>query len=365
LAYCFSGVNYYFLDEDVFMNTYDLETPSILVDIERTQRNITRMQAQCDKLGLKLRAHVTTHKIPDIARLQLDGGALGIASQKVSEAELFAEAGFNDILIPYNIVGTQKTNKLADLALFNRVTVSVDHVRVIDMLAEAAKADEMSLRILVELATDIGRTGARIDEIVTLAERIEEDENLHFAGLLVYAHNALLRPMLQDAVLRLSEAGIGVDVVSGGGTLLAAHAQDIPELTELRVGTYVFNDWGTVAKGAATLDDCTLHVMATVVSRPTENRAVLDCGSNTLSGERYGGYYGYVVEYPMARIYALHAEHAMVDLSACDDHPVIGDRVHVIPVSAAAAINLTNFVYGTRGSELEVEWQVSSRGSVW
>jgi D-serine deaminase-like pyridoxal phosphate-dependent protein len=347
------------------MNTFDLETPSILVDIERTQGNIARMQSHCDKLGLKLRAHVTTHKIPDLARLQIDGGAIGIGCQKVSEAEIFAEAGFNDILIPYNVVGAQKTNKLADLALFNRVTVSVDHVRVIDMLAEAAKADEMSLRILVELATHVERTGARIDEIVTLAERIEEDENLHFAGLLFYAHNAALRPMLQDAVARLSEAGIGVDVVSGGGTLLAAHAHELPELTELRAGAYLFNDWATVAKGAAALEDCSLHVMATVVSRPTENRAVLDCGSNTLSSERYGGYHGYIMEYPLARIYALHAEHAMVDLSACDDHPVIGDRVHVIPVNAGAVMNLTNFVYGTRGDELEVEWQVSARGSVW
>ncbi|MFN8372752.1 MAG: alanine racemase [Anaerolineae bacterium] len=164
------------------METFELETPSVLIDLDVMQRNVSRMQAHCDSLGLKLRAHVSAHKIPDIARMQIDSGAQGIACQKVSEAQLFTEAGFNDVLIPYNIVGTQKTNKLADLALFNRVTVSVDHVRVLDMLAEAAKADEMSLRVLVELATDAGRTGAQVDEVVTLAERIEEDENLHFGG---------------------------------------------------------------------------------------------------------------------------------------------------------------------------------------
>ncbi|MFN8372753.1 MAG: hypothetical protein U0694_07735 [Anaerolineae bacterium] len=154
-------------------------------------------------------------------------------------------------------------------------------------------------------------------------------------------------------------------MVSGGGTLLAAHASNIPELTELRAGNYVFNDWTNVARGAASLDDCALTVMATVVSRPLEHRAVLDCGSSTLSGERYGGYYGYLAEYPLARVYALYAEHALLDLSACDEHPVIGDRVHIVPVSARAVINLANFVYGTHGAVLDVEWPVTARGSVW
>ncbi|NWF70159.1 MAG: alanine racemase [Chloroflexi bacterium] len=347
------------------MHVNDLETPAVLIDIDIMMRNIMRMQAHCDALGVKFRPHIKTHKIPDIARLQIEAGAQGIACQKVSEAQLFAESGFNDIQIPYNIVGAQKTNKLADLALFNKITVSVDHVRVIDGLAAAAKTREMSLRVLVELETDIQRTGAKVAEVVTLAQRIEEEENLHFAGLLVYPSSPTMRPAVQEAIQMLSAAGIGVDVVSGGGTLAAQHAAQIPELTELRVGTYVFNDWTTVAKGAAALDDCAMHILATVVSRPTPERAILDCGSKTLSSDRYGGFFGYIVEYPLARIYQLSEEHAFVDLSACEDHPVIGDRVHVIPVHTCVAMNLANFVYGVRGEALEVEWPVAARGLVW
>jgi D-serine deaminase-like pyridoxal phosphate-dependent protein len=160
----------------------------------------------------------------------------------------------------------------------------------------------MSLRVLVELATDVERGGARPDEVVTLAQRIEEDENLHFAGLLVYAHTLNCRAYVQDAMARLHEAGIGVDVVVGGGTPLALQAKAIPELTEVCAGRYIFGDWSMVAQGVAALEECALRVMTTVVSRPSAHRAVLDCGSNTLSGERFGGYYGCLEEYPLARV---------------------------------------------------------------
>src|SRR5512134_2030780 len=118
------------------MNIHDLETPSVLIDLDRMEHNIARMQQRCDDLGLAFRPHIKTHKIPDIARAQLEAGAVGIACQKVSEAEIFAAAGINNIQIPYNIVGEQKTGRLADLALYNRVTVSADHPTVIAGLAD-------------------------------------------------------------------------------------------------------------------------------------------------------------------------------------------------------------------------------------
>jgi D-serine deaminase-like pyridoxal phosphate-dependent protein len=108
------------------MRIDELETPSVLIDLDRMEANIERMQALCDEAGVALRPHIKTHKIPDIARLQIEAGACGIACQKVSEAEVFAEAGLNDILLPYNIVGERKTQRLADLSMYNRVTVSAD-----------------------------------------------------------------------------------------------------------------------------------------------------------------------------------------------------------------------------------------------
>jgi D-serine deaminase-like pyridoxal phosphate-dependent protein len=351
------------------MYAAELDTPSVLIDLDIMEANIRRMQAYCNSLGLKFRPHTKTHKIPDIARMQLEAGAVGIACQKVSEAEVFAQAGFNDIQIPYNIVGERKTRRLVDLALYNRVTVSADHPMVLAGLADAAKAEDMALRVLLDLGTALQRTGAEPREIVTMAERIEGDENLHFAGILVYPSDPEARPALQETLALLDAAGIGVDVVSGGGFGAARFADQLPELTELRVGTYVFGDYGSVTKGWCTLEDCAMRIAATVVSRPTTDRVILDSGSKTLAADSANGVHGYILEYPEARIYKLSEEHAHCDFSACEERPVIGERVHVIPVHTCVVTNLHNQIYGVRGGvwegEVEVEWPVAARGLVY
>jgi D-serine deaminase-like pyridoxal phosphate-dependent protein len=347
------------------MNIQDLETPSVLIDLDRMERNIQNMQQRCDDLGLKFRPHCKTHKIPDIAKMQLDAGAVGIACQKVSEAEVFTEAGINDIQIPYNILGPQKTAKLADLALYNRVTVSADNQIVIDGLSEAAKANGIALRVMVDMATDLQRTGAPLEKVVHLATRIDADEHLHFAGLLVYPSNPIMRPDIQEALRMLDEAGIGVEVVSGGGFGAAQHAHEVPELTELRVGTYVFGDWGSVRHGYCQLEDCAMTVLATVVSRPTPDRAIIDSGSKTLAYDRVDDGHGHILEYPDARIYQLNEEHAYVDVSQCEKQPAIGERIHVIPAHTCVVTNLHDRLYGVRGESIEVTWPVAARGKVW
>jgi D-serine deaminase-like pyridoxal phosphate-dependent protein len=347
------------------MHVSELETPSVLIDLDKMERNIRRMQEHCNELGLAFRPHTKTHKIPDIARMQLDAGAVGIACQKVSEAEVFTAAGINDIQIPYNIVGEKKTARLADLALYNKITVSADHPTVIAGLADAARANEISIRVMVDLATDIQRTGAPVDEIVDLAKKIDADENLHFAGLLVYPSNATMRPFIQEALYLLNKAGIGVDTVSGGGFGAALQAHEVPELTELRVGTYVFGDLNSVTKDWMLLEDCAMTILATVVSRPTSDRMILDSGSKTLAADRVNDGHGYILEYPEAHIYQLSEEHGHVDISQCSDWPTIGERVHIIPVHTCVVTNLHNQIYGVRGEEVEVVWPVAARGLVW
>jgi D-serine deaminase-like pyridoxal phosphate-dependent protein len=347
------------------MRIEELETPSVLIDLDRMERNITRMQARCDEAGVKLRPHIKTHKIPEIARMQVEAGAVGIACQKVSEAEIFASAGLNDILIPYNIVGAKKAARFADLALYNRVTASADSKAVLAGLSEAGKALDLRLRVLVELGTEIERTGASVDDVIEMAKTAEADENLHFAGLQVYPSYPSVRPALQEVLARLDEAGLGVDVVSGGGTGAVLNAAEVPELTEIRVGTYVFNDWTTLSRGWCAADDCAMTVRVTVVSRPTENRVILDGGSKTLSSDTIGDGYGRLQEYPAARIFKLNEEHAYVDVSECEDKPEVGEIVHVLPVHACVVTNLHNTLYGVRGGEVEVEWPVAARGRVW
>ncbi len=344
---------------------HDLETPSVLIDMGRMAHNIAAMQDHCNRLGLAFRPHIKTHKIPAIARLQLEAGAVGIACQKLTEARVFADEGFDNIQIPYNIVGPQKTARLADMALYSRITVSADHPAVVAGLADAAAANDITLRVMVELVTDQARAGAAPAEAVALAEQIEAEPHLHFAGLLLYPSNPVVRPALQEALAGLDRAGIGVDSVSGGGTGAAQHAAEMPELTELRVGTYVFNDWATVSKGWAALDDCAMTVMATVVSRPTPDRAILDSGSKTLAMDRFNGEHGHILQYPAARIYQLNEEHAYVDVSACDQRPVIGERVSVVPVHTCVVSNLHNVLYGVRGETVEAVWPVAARGLVW
>lgn len=348
------------------MTTIDeLETPSVLIDLDRMEQNIARMQDYCNQHGLGFRPHMKTHKIPDIARLQIEAGAVGIACQKLTEAQVFIDEGFDNIQIPYNIVGPQKTARLADMSIYNRITVSADHPAVISGLADAARANGITIRVMVDLVTEIQRTGAPVDEMVTLAKLIDDDENLHFAGILVYPSNPSIRPQLQEALNALNQAGIGVDSVSGGGLGASFHAHEIPELTEIRVGTYVFNDWGSVVKGWASLDNCAMSVLATVVSRPTPDRVILDSGNKTLAADRINDGHGYIVEYPESHIYQLNEEHGIVDMSQCAERPIIGERVHIIPVHTCVVTNLHNQIYGVRGNEIEVIWPVAARGMVW
>jgi D-serine deaminase-like pyridoxal phosphate-dependent protein len=343
----------------------ELETPAVLIDIDRMERNIARMQSRCDSLGLAFRPHIKTHKTPEIAGLQIQAGAMGIACQKVSEAEVFADAGFDDIQIPYNIVGPQKTARLAALAQRCRISVSADDPVVIEGLADAAQAARVTIHVLVDLETDLKRTGTPPENVVRLARQIAAAPYLHFAGVLVYPSHPANRPVLRQALDSLNQAGLRAEIISGGGTPAAAYAHEVPELTELRVGTYVFNDWGHVLSGQSTLDDCAMHVLATVVSHAVPERMILDCGSKTLAADSRDGQYGYIVEYPQARIYKLSEEHAHVDVTACPIPPSIGERVHVVPVHTCVVTNLADRLYGIRGDQVEVVWPVAARGRVW
>jgi D-serine deaminase-like pyridoxal phosphate-dependent protein len=346
------------------MNINDLETPAILIDIDRMQRNIQRMQAHCDNLGINFRPHIKTHKIPEIARRQLEAGAIGIACQKLSETQIFVDAGFNNIQIPYNIVGQQKLTHLTAIAKSAHITVSADHSLVIQGLADAAESANITLNVMVEMATNIQRTGAPIDHITDLAKQITTASYLQFAGILVYPSYTANRPALLEVLSHLETAGINVPEISGGGTEAAFQADQFLELTELRVGTYVFYDWMHIKKGIATEDDCAMRIAATVVSTPSDDRIILDSGSKTLSSDRIDNEFGYIVEYPQARMYQLNEEHAYVDVSHCDQRPTIGDRVHIIPVHTCVVTNLANQIYGHREEKVEATWKVAARGLV-
>jgi D-serine deaminase-like pyridoxal phosphate-dependent protein len=202
-------------------------------------------------------------------------------------------------------------------------------------------------------------------EAAELARLIDKLPNLHFGGLMTYPTNEHLDGFVRETRSLLKSDGVQIERVSGGGTPCMWEAHMHPELTEHRAGIYVYGDRLTLRSGAVTLDTCALRVYATVVSRPTADRGILDAGSKSLSSDLHGlDGYGYICEYPDAKIYALSEEHGHVDFSACARKPEIGERVSIIPNHCCTVTSLFDEVIGVRGNRVDVTWQVAARGTV-
>jgi len=348
------------------MHVDELETPVPVVDLDRLEANISRLQAYLDEHKIANRPHIKTHKIPAIAKIQMDAGAIGITCQKISEAEVMADAGFKDIFIPYNIIGESKLAKL--MALAKRITLSVtaDSAVVVRGLSNAAQREGLTLTVLVECDTGAARCGVQSPpQAAELARLIAQLPGLHFGGLMTYPTEKNLDGFVSETRSLLENDNIKIERVSGGGTPNLWDAHTHPELTEHRAGIYVYGDRLTLRSGAVTMDTCALRVFTTVVSRPTADRGIVDAGSKSLSMDLHGlDGYGYICEYPEAKIYALTEEHGHVDFSACEHKPEIGARLTIIPNHCCTVTNLFDEVVGVRGDQVEVTWKVAARGTV-
>src|SRR5690349_11702 len=257
------------------MNIDELETPVPVVDMDRMEANITRLQAYLDEHHIANRPHIKTHKIPAIARLQMDAGAVGITCQKVSEAEVMAESGFNDILITYNIIGESKLKRLMALASRINVSVTADSAFTVQGLSKAAEQAGMTMTVLIECDTGAQRCGVQSpQEAADLARLIGGLPHLHFGGLMTYPTNEHLDDFVRETRSLLKDDGLPIERVSGGGTPGLWDAHTHPELTEHRAGIYVYGDRLTLRAGSVTLDTCALKIFATVVSRPTTERGI-------------------------------------------------------------------------------------------
>ncbi len=348
------------------MRVDELETPVPVIDIDILEANITRLQAYLDEHQIANRPHIKTHKIPVIAQMQMDAGAVGITCQKVSEAEVMANAGFSDIFLPYNILGEAKLNRLMSLAGRATVSVTADSAVTIRGLSKAAEQAGLVLTVLVECDTGGHRCGVQSPgEAAELACLIEGLPYLHFGGLMTYPTNDTLDDFVRATRSLIKDDGLQIERVSGGGTPCMWDAHTHPELTEHRAGIYVYGDRLTLRSGAVKFEYCAIKVHATVVSRPTSERGILDAGSKSLSSDLHGlEGYGHICEYPEARIYQLSEEHGHVDFSACLDKPEIGERVTIIPNHCCTVTSLFDEVVGARDDQVEVTWQVAARSTV-
>ena len=348
------------------MHLSDLETPVPVVDMDRMESNITRLQAYLDEHRISNRPHIKTHKIPAIAKVQMDAGAAGITCQKVSEAEIMADAGFDDIFIPYNIIGESKLKRLMSLAARIHVSVTADSAITVRGLSAAAAQAGLELTVLIECDIGLNRCGVQSpQEAAELARLIGGLPHLRFGGLMAFPMNEHLDNFVQETRSLLKEDGLPIERVSGGGTPGMWQAHTHPELTEYRAGIYVYGDRLSLRSGAVTLDTCALKIHTTVVSRPTSERGILDAGSKTLSSDLHGlDGYGYICEYPEAKIHALSEEHGHVDFSGCARKPEIGERVTIIPNHCCMVSSLFDEVIGARGDHVEETWQVAARSAV-
>jgi D-serine deaminase-like pyridoxal phosphate-dependent protein len=357
----------------------DLETPAVLIDLDVLEANIARQAERAKRAGVKLRPHAKTHKLPQIGRMQLAAGAVGLSLAKTGETEVFAEAGFTDIFLAYPIVGADKAKRL--LALSDRVNLCVgaDSVEGARTLSEVFAAAGRKLRLLLKIDSGLHRVGVLPEQAVSVARAIADLPGLRFQGVFTFAGQAYAETDLQGvadvghqeggtlaAVAEaLRGAGLEIAEVSVGSTPTARHAMTVAGVTECRPGNYVFNDASQVSLGTCGLEDCAMTVLATVVSVPAPGRAVLDAGSKTLSTDplkpRAEGH-GWVLG-RKARLSRLSEEHGVLAVEEGERFRV-GERVRVLPNHSCVVTNLHDRVLAVRGEKVEAEWKVAARGRV-
>lgn len=354
-----------------------LDTPRVLIDLDRMERNISRMADVAKRIGAKLRPHTKTHKSPAIARLQLAAGATGVTVAKLGEAEVMADAGITDILIAYPIIGQLKLDRLESLCRRARVTIMLDSVEAARAAASVGRRLGRSLDLYLDIDTGLGRMGPPAGrEAAAMGRAIAAIDGVRLIGVASHAGHAygakdsahvatIARAdavSLAETAALLRADGIPIQEVSVGATPTAPFTPDDVGVTEMRPGAYVFNDRTQLAVGVSTEDDCALTVLATVVSRPRPDRVIVDAGTKTMAADacQLGGY-GQVLGQPTWVVQRLTEEHGI--LSVPPDAPIeIGHRLRLIPNHVCPVVNLAEVLYGLRDGEVETVFTVDGRG---
>ncbi len=362
------------------MKIHDLDTPAVLIDVDTLDRNLRGMANYCDAHRLTLRPHTKTHKMPEIARLQMQYGAGGITVAKLGEAEVMADAGLSDILIVYPLWGEIKWKRLTELAKRVRISVAMDSLQVADGISRAAQAAGVEVGVRLEFDTGLRRCGLTLDnKSIEIAQRVLALPSLRWEGISLYPGHIMGNKKIREQDIPLENerldrlfalldlAGIPYPIVSGGNTPAALQSHLFHGVTEIRPGTYVFNDRNTVDAESASYADCAVTVLTTVVSTSVPHRAIIDAGSKTLtadtlqSGERE--YFGYISDHPELLLEDLSEEHGHLRIS--DESKIkVGDRLRVIPNHVCPCINLHDRVYLISGEQVVDQWKVAARGKV-
>jgi D-serine deaminase-like pyridoxal phosphate-dependent protein len=355
-----------------------LITPAALVDLDRMETNLDGMAAYAAGHGLALRPHTKTHKSPRLGREQMRRGAAGLTVATLTEAEAMASVT-DDLLLAHPPIGARKLERLLALPSHVRVTVAVDSAEAIAGLAAAAQAAGRRIGVVIELDLGMRRVGvAAPPAAVELAGAAADAAALEYRGVLFYPGHIREPVADQGASLAqvgrelgahleaLGAAGLAPSLVSGGSTPAAFGSHRIDGLTEMRPGTYIFNDRTTAVIGTCGWEACAYTILATVVSTAVPGQAVVDAGSKALSREELRAPdaigFGALLDRPDVAVKAVSEEHGILDLSGTTWRPRIGERVRIVPNHVCVSVNLQPRVWGVRGEEIETTWPVVARG---
>ncbi len=343
-----------------------LDTPAILVDLGAVEANITRMAAFAQRAGLLLRPHVKTHKSLAMARRQLAAGATGLCVATASEAVVMAGTGVSDIVLAYPLVGRRKLERVAALIAGSVLTLVTDSSEVTEGYRGLARQLGRAVPVLVEVDSGMNRVGADPRSVVKVASDVARGDGLEFRGILTHAGHAhdTTDPLSIEGVARrearimgavreeLEAAGLEVPVVSAGSTLTAPYLRASDGITEIRPGTYIYNDLRTLGCYACTYDAIAATALATVVSL-NGDRVTIDAGGKTLTPTTDTTYrLGHLHGDPDASVTRLSEEHGVLTVDGAESRVAIGDRVQVLPVHVCAWMDLHPEVYGVRGGQI-------------
>lgn len=334
------------------MDALDLDTPALYVDLPTMYRNIREMQKQCASWKVGLRPHTKTHKIPEIAALQLEAGAIGLTVAKVGEAEVMPAS---DLLIAYPLM-EEKIPRVRELAKSRRVTVAIDSVLAAKGLGK--------IPALVEVDVGVGRCGAQTPEqAVEVAKACGEFQGLfYWPSWLDDAGFKAASAKIEATLDLLKKAGLEAKIISGGSTPGATKTPLIPRTTEIRPGTYVFYDASSLEAKCCLESDCALRVITTVVSTSVPGQCLIDAGSKTFSSDvtRGPNTFGHFVGRPWT-MRKMNEEHGYVEIK---DKARVGEKVWVIPSHVCPTVNLHDEIWYGRDGKVEGSWKVAARGRV-
>jgi D-serine deaminase-like pyridoxal phosphate-dependent protein len=343
-----------------------LDTPAILVDLDIVEANIDRMARFAARNGFALRPHIKTHKSAALARRQVGAGAVGICTATVSEAKAMIEGGVRDVLIAYPLVGKRKFERLSSVMELADVTLAADSEAVIQSYIEFAEHVGRVIPVLVEVDTGMHRVGVAPERAVVLANMIAKSHVLEFRGIMTHAGQVHdVTAALDIAAVARQEAttmgavrqdiertGLDVQVISAGSTITAAYFRPEDGITEIRPGTYIYNDLRTLGLFACAPDALAVTALATIVS-VDNSRMTIDAGSKTLTVTRDSAFgYGLLVEDNAVKFTRLSEEHGVLSLSTATERFRVGQRIRVVPVHVCVWMDLQAEVYGIRGSQI-------------